>query len=106
MIATTDTRQVPPPPALGKVTVLHHCRCQDCEHWSAWAHGGSCRHMTIRNGVRGVVEYPPDAWHWCRRYRGPRVSRDVWVWRHPATVAAQGRDVGPGTNDSQEGGCA
>jgi len=73
--ATGRTRKAPP----AQVTILRHCRCQDCEHWIRHPHN-ECRHGIISNGVKERPEYPADAWHYCALYRGPQISKDVFVW--------------------------
>jgi hypothetical protein len=49
-----------------------------------------CRHGLIVNGVKGVPEYPADAWHYCAMYHGFQISKEVWVW--PRSVAEQRSD--------------
>ena len=61
------------------VTILRHCRCQDCEHWIRPPYN-ECRHGIIRNGVKERPEFPADAWHYCALYQGPQISKDVFVW--------------------------
>jgi len=70
------------------VTILRHCRCQDCEHWIGHPYN-ECDEGIVRNGVKPVPEYPPDAWHYCALYDGPQVSKDVFVWPKPATGAKE-----------------
>jgi hypothetical protein len=38
----------------------------------------------------------PDAWHYCAGYRGPQISKDVWVWPR------RSHHVGAGSNVSAE----
>ena len=77
----------PPPPA----TVLRHCRCQDCEHWSN--DQGACCVLPFRRYVPREDYHPamrrfwtdlgmirPDQWHYCARYHGPQISKDIWIW--------------------------
>ena len=71
----TGNRSAPP----DHVTILRHCRCQDCEHWIRHPYT-ECRHGIIRNGVKEQPEYPAEAWHYCALYRGPQISKDVFVW--------------------------
>ncbi len=73
------------PPA--KVTILRHCRCIDCGRFSR--EGGTC-FCEAGIGGMGVVwatgervcRPEPDQWHYCAEYDGPRISGDVFVWRH------------------------
>ena len=73
---------VPPPvPA----TILRHCRCSDClnfscvagEHFCSEHIGGTA--VVWATGER-FCDPPPNAWHYCARYRGPQISKDVFVW--------------------------
>jgi len=77
-----------PPPA--PATVLKNCRCRDCRRWDDI--DGRCE-------VCGFVQYIPkedydpsvrqfwsdlgmirsQQWHYCTYYRGPQISKDVWV---------------------------
>ena len=77
------------PPSVS-VTILHHCRCQDCRRWNDAE--GQCE-------IRGLVRYVsredyepsvrqfwsdlgmirPQQWHYCADYRGPQISKNVWV---------------------------
>ena len=67
------------------VTLLRHCRCQDCLKFS---HAGSTYFCRDYIGGTAIVwatgerfcDPPPDAWHYCAGYNGPQVSKDVWVW--------------------------
>ena len=93
-------------PASAGTTILRHCRCMDCGHWDG--RQGACRvlpfHRFIPRGALpsllrrfwtdlGMVR--PEAWHYCRHYYGPQISRDVWVW--PALPAVEGDvDTTPG----------
>jgi hypothetical protein len=67
----------PPTP----VTLLRHCRCQDCEQWVRHPRN-ECAEGIVRNGRLPVPEFPADAWHYCGLYDGPQISKDVWVWHH------------------------
>jgi len=81
----------PPAPA----TILKHCRCRDCRKWIGKPYS-ECRHGIIRNGVKEPPEYPAEAWHYCALYRGPQISKDVWVWpkRTGATGPSGGQSKG------------
>jgi hypothetical protein len=84
----------------GAATILRHCRCSDClnfsrvggEYFCSQHIGGTA--VVWATGER-VCDSPPDAWHYCALYRGPRVSKDVLVWRKATPRAAQ---VGAGSN--------
>ena len=80
-------------------TLLRHCRCTDCHHWDD--EQGLCDVLPLRRYVPAshpaLAAFPtragtvqPDAWHYCARYQGPQVSRDVWVW----PIKAPGRRSG------------
>ncbi|HUT56496.1 MAG TPA: hypothetical protein VNA25_01325 [Phycisphaerae bacterium] len=84
---THGASPAPPSPA----TVLRHCRCQDCAHWSN--DQGACCVLPFRRYVPREDYHPamrrfwsdlgmirPDQWHYCARYHGPQISKDVWVW--------------------------
>jgi hypothetical protein len=71
------------PPAPSKVTILRHCRCQDCRHWIK-APYSMCRHGLVVNGMKAIPEYPAHEWHYCALYHGPQVSKEVWVWKRDA----------------------
>jgi len=66
-------RRALPPPA--PATVLRHCRCSDClnfscvagEHFCSEYIGGTA--VVWATGER-FCDPPPDAWHYCARYRG------------------------------------
>jgi len=79
----------PPVPMPSDVVVLKHCRCMDCRNFSADGAGNYyCSELIGGTAVvwatgERFCDPPPDAWHYCARYRGPQVSKDVWVWRHP-----------------------
>ena len=101
----TGNRAEPPPVS---VTILRHCRCQDCRRWDDTV--GQCE-------ARGLVRYVPKAdyepamqpfwsdlgmirpeqWHYCADYHGPQISMDVWAWPKATPTAAQ---VGAGSNIS------
>ena len=74
-VAELQTCKTPP----SQVTILKHCRCQDCRHWLR-APYAMCRHGLVVNGVKAIPEYPADEWHYCAMYHGPQVSKEVWVW--------------------------
>lgn len=57
----------------GRVTILKHCRCIDCRHWTGW-----CRALV-------PASEPPEQWHWCARYSGPRISKQVFIWQYDTT---------------------
>ncbi len=84
------------------VTVLRHCRCSDClnfsraggEYFCSEYIGGTAAVWTT--GERSC-DPPSDEWHYCARYHGPQVSKDVWVWPKATPRAAQ---VGAGANIS------
>jgi hypothetical protein len=95
--ANADVGHVAPP---APATILRHCRCSDCLNFSRVGgeyfcsqHIGSTR-VVWATGER-VCDSPPDTWHYCALYRGPRVSKDVLVWRRATPRAAQ---VGAGSN--------
>ena len=80
--AVAGASHVPPP---APATILRHCRCADCLNF--WQVGGEYFCSEYIGGMSVVwatgqrfCDPPPDAWHYCARYRGPQVSRDVWVW--------------------------
>jgi len=66
-------------------TILRHCRCSDCLNFSCVAGEYFCSEyiggmaVVWATGER-FCDPPPDAWHYCARYRGPQVSKDVFVW--------------------------
>ena len=78
--------------------LLKHCRCIDCRNWIK-APYSECRYGIIRNGVKDTPDFPADAWHYCARYQGPQISRDVWVWPKVPPTAAQ---VGAGSKISDD----
>lgn len=69
--------------------VLKLCRCADCRHFFYAAGSPYCA-----KGIGGtafiwgtrehVCDPPPEAWHYCRDYHGPLVSREVWAWPYRA----------------------
>ena len=78
-------------PVPGPVTILKHCRCIDCRRFHKTRLGDYYCDSLI-GGTRIVCDTlerycdpPPDAWHYCRDYRGPRVSKDVFVWKYDKT---------------------
>jgi hypothetical protein len=91
-----DARHVAPP---APATILRYCRCSDClnfsrvegEYFCSQHIGGTA--VVWATGQR-FCEPPPDAWHYCALYRGPRVSKDILVWRRATPRAAQ---VGAGS---------
>ncbi len=92
-------------PLPGFVTVLKHCRCQDCRHFHCVAGEYYCTEHVGGTKVRWSDGYrqcdpPPDAWHYCALYHGPQISRDVWAWPKATPQAA---DVGAHSQDSREG---
>jgi len=93
-------RTVRTPPTPIPATILRHCRCVDCGHWVREPYN-ECAHGIIRNGVQPVLEFPPDAWHWCALYDGPQISRDVWLWAK-AGAGANKRPV-PGRGRTSNG---
>ncbi|MGC9455225.1 MAG: hypothetical protein ACP5HU_10225 [Phycisphaerae bacterium] len=91
------------PPAAA--TVLRHCRCCDCLNFSEVAGDYICSEHIGGTGVvwatgERVCSPRPDQWHYCARYSGPQLSRDVWVWPREAAQAAE---VGAGKEVSFEG---
>ena len=98
----TETGKAPLAPSTpsADVTILRHCRCQDCIGFSGKAGQYVCVHdiggtkITWATGQR-QCDPPPDAWHHCSHYHGPQISTDVWVWR-------RSRQVGTGSNISAE----
>jgi len=73
------------------VTVLRHCRCIDCRNWIGPPYS-ECSQGIIRNGLVLRPEFPADGWHYCARYRGLQVSKDVWLFPQ---LQPQTHDVGP-----------
>jgi hypothetical protein len=63
-----------------------------------------CRHGIICNGVQDVPDYPADAWHYCALYRGPQISRDVWVWPKGDHVGPCAKDAEPASQPFASGG--
>ena len=80
-VAELQSCKTPP----SQVTILRHCRCQDCRHWIR-APYAMCRHGLVVNGVKAVPEYPADEWHYCAMYHGPQVSKEVWLWSRSVAV--------------------
>ena len=83
--ADVEAHRVPPP---APATVLRHCRCSDCLNLSNIAGEYFCSELIGGSKARWsdgkrYCDPPPDAWHYCARYRGPQVSKDVLVWKHP-----------------------
>jgi hypothetical protein len=77
------------PPSVS-VTILHHCRCQDCRHWDDAA--GRCEVCCLERYVPMEDYHPamqpfwsdlgmtrPEQWCYCSDYHGPQISKDVWV---------------------------
>jgi len=62
--------RMPRPCPARSVTILRHCRCVDCRLWTL----GRCPLGTD----------DANRWLYCAEYNGPRTSRDVLVWPHPA----------------------
>jgi len=78
-------------------TLLRHCRCVDCTHYSVANGEHLCAEGIGGVGViwatgRVVCDPPPTAWHYCAGYDGQQISADVWVW---PKVAPTSRHVGP-----------
>jgi hypothetical protein len=69
-------------PPVCNVTILRHCRCIDCRLWLTAPHS-MCRHGIVVNGLKAAPEYPADFWHYCARYDGPQVNKDIFVWKYP-----------------------
>jgi len=97
-------------------TVLKHCRCLDCRkfHRHAWGEfscdafiGGT--KVAWATGKR-ECDPPPDAWHYCRDYHGPQISKDVWDWPRPDAAIERpapgggGPGGGPVTAPDRPGG--
>jgi hypothetical protein len=69
--------------------VLYCCRCRDCEKFEKMG----ADHYRCREGIGGtavqwgtgewITQPLPDQWHHCAGYRGPRISKDYFVWRYP-----------------------
>ena len=83
--------RVPPP---GPATMLRHCRCMDCLSFSCVAGEYFCSEYIGGTAVvwatgERFCDPPPDAWHYCARYRGPQVSKDVFVWPKAETGATE-----------------
>jgi len=95
---------VQPPRAPAPATLLRHCRCRDCLNFSRVAGEYFCSEYI--GGTSAIwatgdrfCDPPPDTWHYCARYHGSQVSKDVWVWPKVAPQAAQ---VGAGANISAD----
>jgi len=101
----TDSDVAPVPTApLARVTVLRHCRCIDCLNLSNVAGEYFCSELIGGTKARWSdgnrqCDPPPDAWHYCARYRGPQVSKGVLVWPKATPRAAQ---VGAGSTISAD----
>ena len=61
----------------------------DCRRFHKSRFGDSYYCDSLIGGTRIVCDTlerycdpPPDAWHYCRDYRGPRVSKDFLVIKH------------------------
>ena len=100
----------PPAPAI----LLRHCHCSDCLNFSNAAGEYFCSEyiggtaIVWATGER-FCDPTPDAWHYCARYRGPQVSKDVWVWpKAPVRLkkwpAPSGGGLGSGPNTSRLAG--
>ena len=92
-------------PLPGSVTILKHCRCEDCRNFFDVAGEYFCSEHVGGTKVRWSdghreCDPPPDAWHYCAYYHGPQVSRDVWVWPKGSPLD---HDVGPRSHDSRGG---
>ena len=55
-VAESQSRKTPPP---SQVTILRHCRCQDCRHWIRAPYAG-----LVVNSVKAVPEYPAAHGNW------------------------------------------
>ena len=80
------SRPILPPSA---ATILRHCRCMDCRGFSEVAGQSYCAEgiggtkVVWATGER-FCSPTPDQWHYCARYDGPQISKDVWIWPRPA----------------------
>jgi hypothetical protein len=71
---------------LGKVTILRHCRCIDCQKFMQAGGMYFCQDYIGGTAIvwatgKRVCDPPPGAWHYCSCYDGPQISTDIWVWR-------------------------
>ena len=91
----------------GPAIILQHCRCTDClncseaggEYFCSKYIGGTA--VAWATGER-VCDARPDEWHYCARYRGPQVSKDVWVWRRASGPQDEDRPA-PGRGGPSSG---
>ena len=82
-------------------TILRHCRCSDClnfskvggEYFCSEYIGGTA--VVWATGER-FCDPPSDAWHYCALYRGPQISKDVFVWPKTSAGAKEGPAPGGG----------
>ena len=99
-----------PPPA--PATILRYCRCVDCLDFSQLGGEYFCSEYIGGTSVvwatgQRFCDPPPDAWHYCARYRGPQVSKDVWIWPKAAKngpVSSWGGNPTTGRNNHEPAG--
>jgi len=80
---------------------LKHCRCVDCLNFSKAGSDYFCTEYIGGTAIvwatgQRICEPPPDAWHYCVCYRGPQISKDIWLW------PCRSRHVGAGSNISRK----
>jgi hypothetical protein len=93
-----------PPKTPAPATILRHCRCSDCEHWSDVR--GACGVLPFtrfipRDDVPALIRrfwtdagmVDPREWHYCACYHGPQVSKDVWVWPRRSHHVCAGSNI-------------
>jgi len=79
--------------------ILKHCRCMDCRNFSQIDGEYFCSEYiggtkaTWATGRR-QCDPPPEAWHYCSHYEGPKISTEVWLWPR------RSHHVGAGSNIS------
>jgi hypothetical protein len=95
--AGADGRGIPTP---APATVLRHCRCADCLNFSQVGGEYFCSEYIGGTAVvwatgKRQCDPPPDAWHYCARYRGPQISKDVWLWPRRSRHVGAGSTIAP-----------
>jgi hypothetical protein len=101
---STSSTSLDLPPST--VTLLRHCRCQDCQRFSRDGNRYTCD-----AGIGGTkvgwsdghaeCDPAPHAWHYCAEYLGPTAGRHLVVWRYD-DVAQQDAHVGPRAQTAAE----